>query len=242
MSDDERVDQIIDLLDQVDRPVFVFVHLMDTHGPNFSSSKQTHTSDSSDNSQETWDLNLYEDAIRNFDKHVEKIYTHLAQTGQLENTILVIYTDHGYRYAVNQRIPLIIHFPKNAYAGKRSNNVQIIDIPVTLLDYLRFQKPNWMAGRSLLDGEPPAIRHITSIIAGSPWKIAPPFYQIKIVQVIVCQKWYRLNVQENKWQSEFIYQHSAYCDKKLLPTEQEIHQEILDYLEQHGYDIRSLKE
>ena len=239
MSDDERVDQIIELLEEADDPVFVFAHMMDTHGPNFFSSKQGRTTDSSDNSEDVWDEQLYEDAILNFDRHVEKIYTYLSQTDQLNETILVIYTDHGYRYSVKQRIPLIIHFPQNEYAGRRANNVQIIDIPATLLDYLHIPEPTWMAGISLLDGEPPIDRHITSIIAGSPRKIAPPFYQIKIVQVIVCQKWYRLNVQEDKWQSGEIYNHTTYCDEALLPTDHEIQQEILNYLERYGYDISS---
>ena len=40
ISDEQRVDQIIDLLDHADQPVFIFAHLMDTHGPKFSFQKQ----------------------------------------------------------------------------------------------------------------------------------------------------------------------------------------------------------
>jgi len=239
MSDEEKVDQIIDTLDQADRPVFIFVHLMDTHGPTFSSSKST--SESSIDTEAPWDKTLYEAAIRNFDDHLEKIYNHLSKTGEMNNTVLAIYTDHGFKYSVNQRIPIVLHFPQNKYSGTRANNVQIIDIPVTLLDYLGIPKPTWMMGVSLLNGEPPAERHITSITAGSPRKIAPPFYQIKIVQVIVCQKWYALNVQENKWNSGDIYQHTTQCEEDRLPPDDEIHQDILDYLEKHGYDISSLE-
>lgn len=241
MSDDERVDQIIELLNQADGPVFVFAHLMDTHGPNFSSSKQKFASDSSDASGDVWDRSLYEESLRDFDKHVENIYTRLSQTGQLNNTLLIIYTDHGYQYAVNQRIPIIMHFPKNEYAGTRSNNVQIIDIPIIVLDYLGISDPVWMTGVSLLDGEPPTDRHIVSITAGSPRKIDPPFYQIKIVQVIVCHKWYALNVQENKWRSGDIYKHTAKCDEELLPFDTEVRQEILNYLENYGYNVSLLK-
>ena len=239
MSDEQKVDQIIDILDQADRPVFIFVHLMDTHGPTFSSSKSA--SESSIDTEAPWDKTLYEAAIQNFDNHLENIYNHLSQTGELDNTVLAIYTDHGFKYVINQRIPIILHFPQNEYAGTRANNVQIIDIPVTLLDYLGIPKPAWMMGTSLLNSEPPAERHITSITAGSPRKIAPPFYQIKIVQVIVCQKWYALNVQVNKWNSGDVYQHTTHCEEDHLPSDDEIHQEILDYLEKHGYDISSLQ-
>lgn len=239
MTDEERVDQIIDLLNQADRPVFIFAHLMDTHGPTFSSHKQVSASGSSGDTP--WDEGLYKDAIRNFDAYVEKIYNHLAQTGQLEDTILVIYTDHGFKYSVNQRIPIIIHFPRNAHTGTLKNNVQIIDIPVTLMDYVGIPSPAWMTGTSMLQGEPPAARHIISVVAGSPRKIAPPFYQIKIVQVVICHKWYALNVQENTWNSGSIYKHTTKCTETLLPSKSEIRQEILDYLEKYGYDISSLQ-
>ena len=238
MTDEQRVNQIIDLLDHADRPVFIFAHLMDTHGPIFSSQKQifSNGSDAGD-----WDQNHYLDAILSFDGHVKKIYEHLAQTGQLDNTILVIYTDHGLKYTINQRIPIIIHFPENAHAGKINNNVQIIDIPVTLLDYLGIPRPKWMTGTSLLNGEPPADREIMSTTAGSPKLIAPPFYQIQSIQVIVCQKWYMLNVREDTWRTGTINGHTAKCAEDILPSEEEVHQTILEYLEKYSYDISSLK-
>lgn len=239
MTDEERVDQIIDLLDNANRPVFIFTHLMDTHGPKFNSHEKTFSSGSGEEAE--WDIGLYQDAILSFDSHLKKIYNHLLQTGQLDNTVLVVYTDHGFKYAINQRIPIIIHFPHNEYTGTRENNVQIIDIPATLLDYLGISKPDWMTGISLLEGEPPANREIISVEAGSPKKIAPPFYQIKTVQMIVCQKWYRLNVQENTWSSGNIYQHTSQCEKDLLPSATDVRQRILDYLEKYGYDISSLQ-
>ncbi len=241
MTDEEKVDQIIDLIDQTDRPVFIFTHLMDTHGPHFGSGPHNAQSESGDDAEAEWDTDLYEGALRSFDSHLEKIYTHLAQSGQLDNTILVVYTDHGFRYVVNQRIPLVIHFPNDAFAGTVENNVQIIDIPATLIDYLGIPRPTWMAGRSLLKGEPPATREIISVTAGSPRKIAPPFFQIKTVQIIICQRWYTLNVQENTWKSGNIYQHTTKCEEDQLPSEEEVHQEIVDYLENHGYDISSIR-
>jgi hypothetical protein len=98
-----------------------------------------------------------------------------------------------------------------------------------------------MTGWSMLNDEPPADRRIISIVAGSPKKIAPPFFQIKIVQVIVCQKWYTLNVQENVWKSGMVNGHTAPCDKQTLPSDAEIRQMILEYLEKYGYDISSLQ-
>jgi len=239
ISDEQRVDQIFDLLDQADRPVFIFVHLMDTHGPNFSFQKQLFSSGVS--ADEDWDPRRYQDALLSFDGHIKKVYEHLAETDQLDNTILVIYTDHGLRYAIHERTPLIIHFPGNAHAGTRQNNVQNIDIPPTLLDYLGIPAPAWMSGRSFLNGEPPADREILSTTTGSPKEIAPPFHQINIMQVIVCQKWYRLNVRKNTFGSGTIKGHTSPCDENLLPPDEFVHQQILEYLEKYGYDISSLQ-
>ena len=241
MTDEQRVDQILAAIDraQADRPVYVFAHLMDTHGPHFSSSKQVFSTEASED--EEWDKARYEDAILSFDGSVQRIYNHLAETGQLDNTILVIYTDHGFKYVVSQRIPIIIRFPEGAHAGTRKNNIQVIDVPATLLDYLGISQPEWMTGASYLNNEPPVDRQIISITAGSPSKIKPPFYQIKIVQVLVCQKRYTLNVQENKWDTGTVTGHTASCTRDLLPPEDEIHQTILDYLEKYGYDIGSLR-
>lgn len=238
MTDEERIDQILELVDQADQPLFVFAHFMDTHGPAFSSAK--HNLNTEITGDEEWDQSLYEDAIRSFDGSVERIYDHLTQTGQLDDTILVIYTDHGYKYTVHHRIPIILHFPDAANAGRRKNNVQIIDVPVTLLDYLGIPRPKWMTGESFLTDELPARREIISVVAGSPKKIAPPFHQIKIVQLTVCHRWYALNVQENSWKTGAFSGHTTRCDEKLMPSDEEARRKILDYLEKYGYDIDSL--
>jgi hypothetical protein len=109
------------------------------------------------------------------------------------------------------------------------------------LDYLAIPIPDWMTGSSMLKDEPPADRQIISITAGSPKKSGPPFYQIKIVQVIVCHKWYALNVQENQWKSGIISRHTSKCDNSLLPSDEDIHQRILEYLAEYDYDISTLE-
>ncbi len=95
ISDEERVEQIIDLLEHDNQPVFIFAHLMDTHGPEFSFEEQVFSDDASAN--EDWDKLRYMDALLTFDGHVQRIYEHLAETGLLDHTIREIYTDHGCR-------------------------------------------------------------------------------------------------------------------------------------------------
>ncbi|HNM36907.1 MAG TPA: sulfatase-like hydrolase/transferase [Anaerolineales bacterium] len=242
MTDEERTQQIINLLETSDRPVFVFSHYMNTHGPLFSTDdKHVEENEDSAESEKEWDVELYKKAIRTFDDHVREIYTYLEESGKLDNTIIVIYTDHGYRYVVNQRIPIIFHFPNNDHAGTIQNNTQIIDIPATLLDYINVDQPEWMTGSSLLLGEPPAMREIISTTAGSPKKIKPPFYQIKSLQFIVCQKWYSWNVQDNEFKTGEVKSHTAKCESNLLPSDDEIRQRMIEYFKKYNYDTSSLE-
>lgn len=238
VSDQQRVNEITDLLDHTDRPVFILAYFLDTHGPNFLSTKEAFENTGSD---KDWDQNQYEDAILSFDGSVQQIYNHLAETGELDNTILVVSTDHGYKYTTFNRIPMLIHFPGDAHAGARKNNIQMIDLPVTLLDYLSIPLPQWMTGMSFLNGELPIDRPIISITAGSPTKIKPPFYQIKSVQVQICQRSYKLNVQDNTWNIGSPRGYVSPCDENMLPLENQVRQNIIEYLKRHGYDVSSLK-
>jgi len=179
--------------------------------------------------------------LLSFDSHVQEVYEYLAQSGKLDNTILLIYTDHGFIYATNQRVPIIFHFPEGMYAGVRVNNVQVLDVPVTLLDYLDIPIPSWMKGVSMLGEEPPPDREIIIIRTGSPRKEKPPFNQIKAVQVIICERWFELNVQENAWRSGIVSRSTSKCESGLVPEEEQIRQRILEYLQEHGYDISSLQ-
>ncbi|MBI5935559.1 MAG: sulfatase-like hydrolase/transferase [Chloroflexi bacterium] len=238
-TDGQRVDEINQLFDQADRPLFIFAHFMDTHGPHFSYSQQVF---SKRETARDWDVNQYQDAILTFDGNLKKIYNHLEETGKLENTIIVIYTDHGFMYTVTSRIPLIVRFPEQAHAGTRSHNLQVIDVPATLLDYLGLPQPEWMSGASFLEEEAPALREIISIVAGSPKKIKPPFFQIKSVVFTVCQKYYSFNVQENKFTTKLVTGHTAPCDPASLPLEEDIRAKIIAYLEAHGYDVSGLQD
>lgn len=240
ITDLERQEQIIALLQESDKPLFIFSHFMNTHGPHFGSDDPS-SAPESPGPEDEWDVEKYKVSIRNFDDHVRQIYAYLEDSGKLDDSILVVSTDHGYRYVVNARVPLILRFPNGQHAGRVKNNAQIIDLPVTLLDYLGADSPEWMTGLSLLREEPPASRAIVSITAGSPKKIKPPFYQIKSVQILVCQKWYSLNVQEVTWKTGEVKNHTAPCDPSMLPPEEEVREEIVEYLEKYGYDVSVLR-
>lgn len=58
---------------------------------------------------------------------------------------------------------MMMRFPNAAHGGQAiEENVQVIDVTATLIDYLGGKKPAWMQGDSLIGGSLPADRKIFS--------------------------------------------------------------------------------
>jgi hypothetical protein len=156
LSDEQKIEQLTHLLTEAKQPVFAHLHLMGTHGPKFSPSKQMFSTGLEQ--QHEWMPDFYDDSILTFDSYIKKLYERLAEAGSLDNTVIIIYSDHGMAYQT-QRLPIIFHFPGGEFAGSIKNNVQNLDIAPTVLDYLEIPVPSWMKGYSLLDDdEPPSHR------------------------------------------------------------------------------------
>jgi len=214
------------------------VNLVDNIQGKFSFEEQVYSQ--GDMKYNPWDEDFYDDAIASFDGYVEQIYNYLGEKGMLNNTILIIYSDHGLRYRTNVQIPLIMYFPDGEFAQELNHNTANVDISPTLLDYMGLPKPDWMDGISLIGNDLSESRVIYSIIAGSPKKVAAPFYQIKTVQAVLCQGWYQLNVQENQWKSGAFPDYASACDSEQLPADEDIRERIIQYLSQHGFEADSL--
>ena len=231
-SDPVRMEQLFKLLRNTHQPLFLQVYMMGTH------------------------IFLYDDydqAVRNFDGYVQEVVNELKRTGKLDQTVIVIYTDHGKTNQRKVRTPLLIRFPNGEYAGKIVNNTQNLDIPPTILDYLGLKKPDWMAGRSLLKGEPPADRPIfstsTSYSTGNGKgqlmldmsKIKPPFYQFENIDMIICNHWYTADTSKLSWQAGVIQNYPTPCDPSKLPDNRQAQQIMLDELKHDGYDVSTLE-
>ena len=257
IGDRERIDQLLDLIDNADSPLFIHVHMMGTHGPNFNPREQVYSQDKSQD--EAFMIDFYDDAVLDFDRYVREVVDYLSQEGILDETILVVYTDHGMKYTTNDRLPLIFRFPHGQYSGVISSNVQNLDIPVTILDYLDLPIPSWMGGDSLLEGETSPLRFIYSSapayltlaeenIAGREielWsldmvQIVPPFYQFGREDVVICHQWYRLNLTNQTWESGEIYGHTSPCEEKSMPATGQVQSELLQHLSTNGFDVTSL--
>lgn len=110
-------------------------------------------------------VRLYDGCVSRFDAEVARIVGYLADCGLAENTLLVIYSDHGIEFFENQswgqgntilgndysaKIPLVIHDPRNREAGRVGQVTRSIDIAPTLLEMCGIDPPESMCGKSLV--------------------------------------------------------------------------------------------
>lgn len=115
-------------------------------------------------------LNLYDGCVRKFDDEVARTLDHLDQCGLTDNTIVVIYSDHGMEFFEREtwgqgnsvivddssRIPVIVADPRRTDSRTISHTVRSIDLAPTLLDLVGLPIPKEMQGVSLkqcIDGE-----------------------------------------------------------------------------------------
>lgn len=105
---------------------------------------------------------LYDGGIRYTDYHLGNLFDGLESMGILDNTIVVIFADHGeefrehgrmlhgWVYCEVARVPLVIHFPRGQWAGARVGRlVQLVDIVPTILGNLDIRPTREMSGLDL---------------------------------------------------------------------------------------------
>lgn len=252
-SDQERVDRLIQLLLETDRPLFVHVHLMDTHGQMFHPRKRVFSAGQQQSAG--WMTDFYDDAVLDFDAYVGEVLDALTRRGLLDQTVIVVYSDHVDQWRTNGRIPLLMRFPRGEFSGRIRSNTQNLDIAPTLLDYLGMETPAWMPGQSLLAGEPAATRPIISAgLVGvecrppdfwcvvDPNLVRPPFHQFGYLQVVVCQEMYTLDLNNDKWSQVEVAGHTAPCQAGDLPDQARVRTIMLEHLTANGFDISTLAE
>ncbi len=107
--------------------------------------------------------NMYDGGIAMTDDMFGAFMHKLRDSGELENSIVVITSDHGeslgehdwvghnHMWEEQLRVPLMIRFPNAAHAGKRINApTMLVDILPTVLNQLDLPIPPAVQGESLL--------------------------------------------------------------------------------------------
>ena len=126
-------------------PFFVFIHLYDVHQP------YSHGS--------------YDAEIAYVDEAIAHFRQSLAAQSLLQNTLIVLTSDHGeslgehgeethgyFIYEGALRVPLIFHWPAGAghYPARIDEPASLIDVAPSILDFLAIPAPPQFRGRSLL--------------------------------------------------------------------------------------------
>jgi arylsulfatase A-like enzyme len=109
---------------------------------------------------------LYDSEIREVDASLGRFFAHLEQSGLLDDTIVILTSDHGEEFwdhgscehvktVYNEllRVPLFLRIPGSPARISDSSVAASIGILPTVLDALALPIPAGIDGKSLLDGD-----------------------------------------------------------------------------------------
>jgi hypothetical protein len=169
----------------------------------------------------------------------------LKRSNKLNQTLIVFYSDHARRGDLRKKVPLLLWFPGGDHSGTIVENVALVDIAPTILDFMGLQTPEWMEGRSIFS-KPDPCRRIVSASAG-PWDPGysyviskPPFFSLWKVCVIACDRYYWLDLQNNGLLKGFVPGHKGACRCR-APSDANIREFIIKQLNQNGYDTSGIQ-
>ncbi|KAF0107900.1 MAG: sulfatase [Chloroflexi bacterium] len=247
-DDLQKLDYAISLLNKTEKPLFIHLHWMGTHGPKYHPDQQFFSAGQNPDIQEKFNANLYLDSILEFDRAVAIIFKELENRNLQDNSILIVASDHTQRWSL-ARLPLIIRFPHSEYSKIITENVQNMDIAPTLLDYLGIEQPSWMDGQSLLTNLIKNRPIFLMEIGRSSKDLAngeitypeakPPFFQFGKISVIICDRWYQLNLEKLTLTDGNINSRNGSCSNQKSDKTIAIAL-IVDHFRKYGFDTSSL--
>lgn len=247
-DDLEKFKKLKSLLNEKREPVFLHLHWMGTHGPNYYPAEQVFSSGLDLNDQQANRQLFYFDSILEFDQAVAELFRYLEEDDRLDHTVVIVISDHSQKWT-NSRLPLLIHFPDDEHQQTLTVNTENIDIAPTLLDYLGIPQPAWMPGQTLLS--PSYLSHpiFTSKIPKSTkdsltGKVVypdsePPFFQFGRISVVVCNQWFELDLTEKVISRGMIAGYTRACGQEI--DDARALELITEHLESYGFDTATLR-
>ncbi|MBX2868121.1 MAG: sulfatase-like hydrolase/transferase, partial [Acidiferrobacterales bacterium] len=227
VTDQTRVDRVIEFIERHQQPVFAYIHLMDTHCcfplPKTREFSKHHQKQTNHNF-----VDFYDDSILESDKHFGRLIATLKSAGEYENSLIVYSSDHTRGWRTNKSVPLLIKFPNGEFSGNRHGVNQLLDVAPTIVEYLGLMVPDWMEGMSYLNSEPDSNRHIFTVDSVSRERFrtntdslsrlvgsGPPLYGVEVATLVACGRNFYLNIVDGSFvRQKFNYQGEP-CSKKL---------------------------
>ena len=247
-NDQEKINSVLNNLYDNEQPVFAHIHWMGTHGPNYWIQNQVFSAGTDPLDQENWDMSFYADSILEFDEGVGQILDYLKLNGLMDNTILIIGSDHGIKWTVENRLPLMIYFPDGEYTGSRESNIQHLDISPTILDYLKMIQPDWMNGESFLKNELAnkpifsfgvAGEHVEKDIFNTDY-LHPLYFQFGHIGLINCDQWFKFYFNSLEMDYGEVVGHTKPCLPEDKLSVEKAFELMVNHLEENGFDTSEL--
>jgi arylsulfatase A-like enzyme len=148
---------------------FAYIHYLDLHSPYEPKppydTLYLNKTDKEDLGRFDYPRALYDGQLTYIDTEIGTLLDDLKKEGLYDNTLVIITSDHGDEFGQHGaighskvpydeviRVPLIIKFPESLYAGTVvENQVRLIDIKPTILDYLKIEPHTELSGFSLMN-------------------------------------------------------------------------------------------
>ena len=155
----EVADAALRWLDERDRarPFFAWVHFYDAHYPYLAPAGRARS----------WP-ELYQEEVHSCDLQVARLVGALEREGCLEDTLIVVTSDHGealgehaeathgyFLYEGSQRVPLIFCHPRLRAGERRAQLVSLLDVTPSVLAFLGLEAPP-VSGHDRLARDPVA--------------------------------------------------------------------------------------
>lgn len=248
-SDLDKINQAVSLISGHKEPVFAHVHLMGTHGSKFYPTTIKFSEGIDRATQEPWDQDLYDDALVDFDSGVANLYEMLNEINELDNTFIIITSDHGQQFTTKKRLPLLI-LPTSSspHLNNPEKNTQNIDIAPTILDMINVPKPVWMQGHSFFETQEIQAQIISTgtismkLDEKQVWEtdletLEPPFYQFDYISLIDCDRIYQLDLENYVWTNEKIQDYHGVCSEDDYLPSDEIRTIVIERLQKDKFEF-----
>ena len=247
-GDRARVDAALDFIAESEQPFLMHIHLMDTHCCRFKPKQARFSKGLGQQTPKTREA-FFLDTVIESDGYFGEIIDALKAAGKYENTLILYSSDHSLGWGVKDRMPLVLRLPDQTIKGPVTENVQLVDVAPTVLDYLGMPVPDWMEGISLLQSNKDPMRPAFSVGGvdkeRSPGAKAPlsrligagpPQYGINTMVLTVCQRWYALNLATQDLTLGDIRNHPQPCQSDRLPSSQLAREMIAEHLKVRGIE------
>jgi len=112
--------------------------------------------------QQRQGIRAYYAAVTTLDQQIGRLLDHLRAKGQLDHTLVVFTSDHGYhlgwrgqwcKHSIDEqvlRVPLIVRHPQGAKNAKASGIVELLDLFPTFCVFAALPAPDSLDGKSFL--------------------------------------------------------------------------------------------